>query len=70
MCIDTPRISGRLHTPKQTSLAFVRGTDAVEEKTKGSVALVITLCSTSFTVRRNFADRLSYFVQTTDIRDA
>lgn len=71
MCIDTLRIFGRLHTPKQIPLAFVRGIDAEEEKTEGdSVALVITLCSTSFTVRRNFADRLSYSVQTTDIRDA
>lgn len=58
------------HTPKQIPLAFVQGIDA-EEKTEGdSVALVITLCSTSFTVRRNFADRLSYSVQTADIRDA
>lgn len=51
----------------------MRGTDeAEEEKTEGwcvCVALVITLCSTSFTVRRNFTDRLSYSVQITDIHD-
>lgn len=63
VCIDMLRILGRLHTA-ETSPRLPRDRHGGGRR-KGGVVLVITLRSTSFTVRRNFADRLSYSPQTT-----